>query len=154
MCRAAHRSWDVEDRQHDRMPPAAVRNDVRVSDDERQQVIDQLRVHTAVGRLTLDEFEARVGEAWAATNHGELRAVLRELPGSAPTPLPRPLPPPPAAPAPLLVHRSRGIPTPVLIALLVLVGSVLMSHFAWWLIPIGCWMFGARRRAEVRTAVH
>src|SRR5581483_11610169 len=53
---------------------------VRVSDDDRQTVIDRLREHTAAGRLTLDEFDARVGEVMKSRTVAELRETLRDLP--------------------------------------------------------------------------
>jgi hypothetical protein len=62
---------------HPRTPPS---DEVRVSDAERQAVIDDLRQHTVDGRLTLDEFEHRVEEALQARTGGELRAATRELP--------------------------------------------------------------------------
>ena len=83
MCRSSYRYRDFEDRREYRAPDRPQRvaaDDQRVADADRQRVIDQLQRHTADGRLTLDEFEGRVGEAWLARNHGELRAVLRELP--------------------------------------------------------------------------
>jgi hypothetical protein len=60
-----------------RTPPP---DEVRVSDAERQAVIDDLRQHTVDGRLTLDEFEHRVEEALRARTGGDLRAATRELP--------------------------------------------------------------------------
>jgi hypothetical protein len=128
MCWSDHRYRDYEDRREYRRPDTFDAG-ARASDADRQRVIDQLRVHTADGRLTLDEFEARVGEAWAATTHDELRSVLRELPVLRTEP----------------ARRRRGgvgIPVPLLIAALVVVGSLLMSHFAWWLIPVGFFAFG------------
>lgn len=59
--------------------------DVRVSDAERTQVIERLRNETAAGRLTLDEFEDRIEEVWAAKTRRQLDVTLRELP-AAPTP--------------------------------------------------------------------
>src|SRR5262245_24288320 len=77
MCWSSHRSW-WEARGHDAMP--APPPDLRVSDRERQEVIAQLSKHTGEGRLTLDEFEARVDEVWNASKQAELRHALRELP--------------------------------------------------------------------------
>ena len=54
--------------------------EARASDDERQRVIDHLRAETTAGRLTLDEFDERVGEVWASKTRGELQRALRELP--------------------------------------------------------------------------
>jgi len=56
------------------------RGDERVSDTERQQVIDLLRAHTGAGRLTLDEFSDRAGEVFAAQTRRELHKVLDGLP--------------------------------------------------------------------------
>ena len=52
----------------------------RVSDAERERVLDQLRAHAGDGRLSLDEFGDRVSEALAARTGAELTAALRELP--------------------------------------------------------------------------
>ena len=145
MCWSGHRDERFDDR-HEGRAPDRVAPEMRASDADRQWVIDQLRVHTADGRLSLEEFEARVGEAWSATTHGELGLVLRELPARAPA-----------------VSRRRarragvGLPAPLLIALVVLAGSLLMGHFAWWLIPVGFWMVGGcgghRSRSVEQRAV-
>lgn len=69
--------------------------DVRVSDAERQLVVDRLREETAAGRLTLDEFDERVSEAYASRTRAELTRALRELPGDdsvLPAPASKPLP--------------------------------------------------------------
>lgn len=59
---------------------AAGNGRLRASDADRARIVDALRRHTADGRLTLEEFEVRVGEALAATTRDELGPVLRELP--------------------------------------------------------------------------
>ena len=62
-------------------------HDVRVSDAERDEVVDVLRDQTAAGRLTLEEFEDRLGEVFSARTAGDLQHALRELPlQPAPTP--------------------------------------------------------------------
>jgi Domain of unknown function (DUF1707) len=53
---------------------------LRAADSDREQVIEQLREHCAAGRLTLDEFEARLEEVWAARTYRDLHWVSRELP--------------------------------------------------------------------------
>jgi class 3 adenylate cyclase len=53
---------------------------VRVGDPERQQVAELLRRHTADGRLTLDEFSARVGLALAARTRADLDVLTSDLP--------------------------------------------------------------------------
>jgi hypothetical protein len=53
---------------------------LRASDDDRRRIIAALEQHTAAGRLSLDEFSERVGLAYAATTHGELARLTRDLP--------------------------------------------------------------------------
>ena len=65
----------------------------RVSDSQREQVVRDLTRHCGDGRLTLDELEERVAEAYAATTAEDLRRALRELPRS-PSPMVQPAGPP------------------------------------------------------------
>ena len=53
---------------------------LRASDAERESTVAQLREHGAAGRLDVEELEQRVGAAYAARTHGELRALLEDLP--------------------------------------------------------------------------
>ena len=55
--------------------------------DERDEVIRALTRHCGDGRLTLDELEERITEAYAATTNAELRHVLRDLPVEAHEPV-------------------------------------------------------------------
>ncbi|GAA1871860.1 hypothetical protein GCM10009687_44630 [Asanoa iriomotensis] len=54
--------------------------DTRASDDDRQRVVELLQQHTAVGRLTLDEFTDRVDNAYAARTLRDLAVVTSDLP--------------------------------------------------------------------------
>jgi hypothetical protein len=53
---------------------------VRVGDVERDAVATQLREHYADGRLTLDELNERLDQAFAARTRADLNAVTRDLP--------------------------------------------------------------------------
>jgi hypothetical protein len=53
---------------------------LRVSDAERQQVVDALQRHTGEGRLSIDEFEDRSTLAFAARTRADLGGVLADLP--------------------------------------------------------------------------
>jgi hypothetical protein len=55
-----------------------------VSDHDREYTVGLLRSHWLTGRLTADEFEARVGEAWAARYSTDLWRALRSLPVEQP----------------------------------------------------------------------
>jgi hypothetical protein len=59
---------------------------LRAGDSERELVIDQLREHTAAGRLSLEEFESRLEETYNARTYRELAWVTRELPRLEPRP--------------------------------------------------------------------
>lgn len=52
----------------------------RASDLERQAVVDHLRAATSEGRLSLDEFEERVGLVLGSQTHAELAPVTADLP--------------------------------------------------------------------------
>ena len=56
------------------------KRELRVGDAERQQVVDQLRVHLGAGRLELDEFEERTAQALAARTVGDLVPLTSDLP--------------------------------------------------------------------------
>ncbi len=52
---------------------------LRASHADREQVIDVLKVAFVQGWLTKDEFEARIGRAFAARTHGDLAAVTADI---------------------------------------------------------------------------
>lgn len=56
---------------------------LRVSDAEREQVVELLGQATAEGRLTLDEYAERVTEAHNAKTRGELTRLTADLPVNA-----------------------------------------------------------------------
>jgi hypothetical protein len=58
--------------------------DLRVSDAERQNVADRLRVAQEVGQLDIHEFDERVRSVWAARTRGELERVTVDLPAPPP----------------------------------------------------------------------
>jgi hypothetical protein len=53
---------------------------LRASDDDRDTVLRALERHTAVGRLSLDEFDKRSTTALAAVTLDELAALTADLP--------------------------------------------------------------------------
>jgi hypothetical protein len=53
---------------------------MRVSDTERQRVIEELRRHCAAGRIDVDEYADRIERALAATTLVELDQVTGDLP--------------------------------------------------------------------------
>ena len=59
--------------------------DIRASDEDRQRVVAALERHTGAGRLTLDEFAARVEAACGARTLAELAAVTSDLPAASRT---------------------------------------------------------------------
>src|SRR5215470_11517011 len=59
---------------------------LRVGDADRDAVATQLREHFADGRLTLEELNERLDQAFAAKTRADLNTVLRDLP-QAPRPV-------------------------------------------------------------------
>jgi hypothetical protein len=78
---------------------------MRVSDEQREQVVRDLTRHCGDGRLTLDELEDRIAEAYAAVSSAELDHALRDLPRSA-SPAPRPMPVVETVPLPARRHTA------------------------------------------------
>lgn len=81
---------------------AAIRSRMRAGDADREQLIDILKAAFAQGRLPKDEFDARVGRAFAARTYADLGAILDGIPAA---PAKAPAAPRPARPA---ARRSPG----------------------------------------------
>jgi len=64
---------------HDMADPSQL----RVSDDEREQLVQELHDHALAGRLTSEELEERVGAAYHATTRADLDALRADLPVSS-----------------------------------------------------------------------
>jgi Domain of unknown function (DUF1707) len=82
---------------------------LRASDDDRRRVVDELELHTADGRLTLDEFSERVRLVYSAATHADLARVTHDLPAVTPQPLASP---------------SRGEPRQLLIAMVLAIVTI------------------------------
>ena len=67
---------------------------LRVSDEDREHAVGQLRTHAASGRLTVDELDERSARAFAAVTAGELAELFTDLPRPSAPPAPRPAPQP------------------------------------------------------------
>jgi hypothetical protein len=59
-------------------------DDVRASDAEREAAVARLRRAAADGRLDADELDERVAAAYRARTHGDLGALVRDLPEERP----------------------------------------------------------------------
>ena len=57
---------------------------LRASDSDREQLVDVLKVAFSEGRLTQDEYTARMEQAYTAKTYGELRALVADLPSPVP----------------------------------------------------------------------
>ena len=127
--------WDRPSRHGSDITVPATSADLRVSDADRQAMIDDLRRHTGDGRLTLDEFEERVDEALRARTRADLDTVTRELPSLHHAPSPR---------------RSGLSFRPRVIAACLVVVLLMAGH--WWvLIPVGFFIFSGCGRHSRRA---
>ncbi|MDM7488448.1 DUF1707 domain-containing protein, partial [Rhodococcus sp. CSLK01-03] len=57
---------------------------VRISDPERERLVDELGRHLTAGRLTIGEFDERVGAVYRSVTTDEARRVLSDLPAAPP----------------------------------------------------------------------
>jgi Domain of unknown function (DUF1707) len=62
----------------------AMTEEFRASDVERDAVVGRLRDQCAVGRLSIDELDARVERAYAAVTRRELNRLVSDLPAETP----------------------------------------------------------------------
>jgi Domain of unknown function (DUF1707) len=102
------------------------RSEIRASHADREQVIEVLKAAFVHGRLAKDEFDLRVGQAFAARTHPELAAVTVGLPGEPTSAAPLTAGPP--APA-----RDQSEPPVVRPGPLIAVATAVCA---------GVWMFG------------
>jgi len=83
------------------VPPAgyqvAMNPGMRAAATDRERAVDVLKAGFAEGRLTQDEYNDRMGRAYAARTYGELAALTADLPAGAfpawPVPIYQPPPP-------------------------------------------------------------
>jgi len=59
---------------------------LRATHDDRNRVVELLRVAAGDGRLTLEELDERVGAALTARTYGELAALVSDMPGAPASP--------------------------------------------------------------------
>lgn len=79
-------AFDQPPRDERALRPRPAPGDFRASNAERDEVIEQLRLNAGEGRLTLDEFEARVAQVTEAKTVSQLQGVLHDLPVLQPLP--------------------------------------------------------------------
>jgi hypothetical protein len=78
--------------QRDQMPAAAGHGHLRASHADRDKVIGTLKAAFVQGMLAKDEFDLRVGQAFASRTYAELGALSGDLPaGLAAAPPPQPI---------------------------------------------------------------
>jgi Domain of unknown function (DUF1707)/2TM domain len=123
----------------DRVPARPTDPRLRVGDDERGRVVDQLADHHAAGRLTLDEFEERMSAAWTARTGGELEVLVRDLPA-----LPKPAQQ--ARTRPRLTLDSPTRTYLAVIALLWVIWLVTGAGYPWPVWPMLGWGIGVAGR--------
>ena len=93
---------------------------VRVSDAERQAVVDRLAGHFGDGRLDHAEFDERVGRAMSATTRADLDGLFDDLPETgAPAAVDHP-------------RRRRRHRHPALLIALIVVLAIAATHAVLW----------------------
>ena len=142
---------------------AAARGRLRTSRADRERVIDTLKSAFVQGFLTKDEFDARVGQAFASRTYAELAALTADI-GALAGLMGAPLPRQPARPAEAKVADSSqnkvvNAGACVMLAVLVLNTAFFAGNFGVFLtavaaIAVALFVAGARMmylRSEQRS---
>ncbi|HTX29584.1 MAG TPA: DUF1707 domain-containing protein [Streptosporangiaceae bacterium] len=112
------------------------RQKMRASDADRQEVIERLRTALDEGRLKVEEYIDRMGQASEAVTYADLAPLYADLPESGAVARPDPRPPAPAAeraaPPPVVTSR-RGLPT-ALKVLWTIWGAVVSVNLVVWVL--------------------
>ena len=77
---------------------ARMASTMRAASADRERAVDVLKAGFTEGRLTQDEYNERIGQAYAARTYGELAAITADLPsGAMPAVFPVPMYQPPVS---------------------------------------------------------
>lgn len=117
---------------------------MRASDADRQEVIQRLRAALDEGRLKMEEYLERMGQASEAVTYGDLAPLYADLPvtgsvarpeAAAPPQVPSPGPPP-AAPRHGVVARRgyAGLPAPLKVLWTIWAAVVSVNLVVWGLV--------------------
>jgi Domain of unknown function (DUF1707) len=116
------------------------RRKMRASDADRQEVIERLRTALDEGRLKMDEYIDRMGQASEAVTYGDLAPLYADLPQSGAVARPDPSPPAPAAPpvpTPIpVVHSRRGMPTALKVLWTIWGAAVAVNVVIWFIVSV------------------
>jgi Domain of unknown function (DUF1707) len=109
---------------------------LRASDEDREHLVAVLREQMVAGRLTSEEFDERVGAAYAAKTWGDLRALVKDLPVTTVFADER-VPPPRLAPRPpVRVPARTRRPSPLLPIAIAFLVLLIISDRLIFLAPI------------------
>lgn len=93
---------------------------LRIGDAERERAAAELGEHYAQGRLTTEEHSERLDRIWAARTRSDLLPMFRDLP--------RPAERAHTSTGPRPWVGRRGVPAPLLVLLVVLLGITVVTH--------------------------
>ena len=112
-----------------------VRQDMRASDHDRQQVVDRLRTGLEDGRLTIEEYTDRMASAYQAVTHGDLAPLCADLPAAGST-TGREAAPPAMAPAACVRRQGvlAGLPATLKVLWTIWLTAVSVNVVVWALV--------------------
>jgi len=121
---------------------------IRLSDSEREAAAADLGEHFAQGRLTAEEHGERLERIWGARTRGEIAPIFSDLP----SPYSSVAVAPPPRETPRTERRDgywssgprpfrRGVPTPLLVVLAVLIVVTVVTHLPLVVLGFGVFWF-------------
>ena len=100
---------------------------LRVSDAERNEVVERLSAYFSEGRLDQAEFDERVSQAMTAKTRGDLDGLFDDLPDPGPTGAPG-MGGSPDRSVPNRMRRRHGPGRPILMVALVIALAIVLGH--------------------------
>ena len=106
---------------------------LRIGDAERERAAAELAGHYAEGRLTTEEHSERLDRIWSARTRSDLLPMFRDLPGGfgqgqAAEPWRPPAERTYGSTGPRPWAGRRGVPAPVVVVLVILLGITVVTH--------------------------
>jgi hypothetical protein len=121
---------------------------MRVSDSQRQRVIEELRRHCVDGRIDVDDYTERVERAMSAATLEELDKVLGDLPYLR-------IPDPYREASPAERPRKRLVAAlVVLVSVVVVVAAVVLAvaaSWVWAVVLVAGWLLGQAQARLLRS---
>ena len=113
------------------------REQLRVSDSERQAAVERLRLAHDEGRLNLDEYDTRLAAAYASVTYGDLDRLFDDLPAPGTVPVVHRTTAPATGSGAAVALPAAGTPTALKVLWIIYASVVAINVTVWLLVSLG-----------------